>query len=239
MVPGATSAHEPTIPKIVRVSTDAGERHDRTSLMGDVIARELTGAAFSAPDGDARCNWTLSTLAPGTVLGYATQGGFSGLCDSARAHDGDTDLSIFLGIRDATPFEQNDRRSRLSPDTAMLVAPGRPVQSWWSDSEVMILRLPRAALHAADRIEAAGGVLLGPTSPARRLLAGYAAALWPLLCDGTAGEAQERRDFRPCASICGDTMRSRRLAWRRLPQPRAVETRRLPVVRGGGVELHG
>lgn len=177
---------------LLRISTDAVDRRDRTSLMGDVIARELTGAAFSAPGGDARCDWTLGALAPGTVLGHARQGGFTGLRDDRRARDGDADLSIFLGIRSDTPFEQNDRRTRLAADTAVLVAHSRPVQSWWDESEVMVLRLPRAALRAADRIEAAGGVLLGPASPARRLLAGYAAALWPLIQEGTAPAAAAR-----------------------------------------------
>lgn len=189
---GASFADGGANPALVRVSTDAVDRRDRTSLMGDVIARELTGAAFSAPGGEAQCAWTLGTLGPGTVLGHARQGGFTGLRDAGRANDGDADLSIFLGIRSDTPFEQNDRRSRLVPDTAMLVAHARPVQSWWSDSEVMVLRLPRAALRSADRIEAAGGLLLGPASPARRLLAGYAAALWPLVCEGVAPPAAAR-----------------------------------------------
>lgn len=177
---------------LLRVTTDAVDRRDRTSLMGDVIARELTGAAFSAPGGEAHCDWTLGTLAPGTVLGLARQGGFTGLRDDRRANDGDADLSIFFGLRSDTPFEQNDRRVRLAADTAVLVAHSRPVQSWWDDSEVLVLRLPRAALRAADRIESAGGLLLGAASPARRLLAGYAAALWPLMQEGVAPPAAAR-----------------------------------------------
>lgn len=156
------------------MSTDGVEARLRAQLMGDVMARELAGGIVT-PTGDVeiRCDWTIAALAPGTVIANAVQDGFTARRDAALLRDGDDDVSIFIGRGGEGLFEQNDRRIRLKPGEAVVVAHGRPVASWWPAAAATVVRIPRAALGRDDLIHTAGGVKLARDAAATRLLTAY------------------------------------------------------------------
>ncbi|QJU58920.1 helix-turn-helix domain-containing protein [Sphingomonas sp. AP4-R1] len=167
---------------IVHLSLDGEDPRHQTALLGDVMGRQLAGGAVTVhADHRPSADWKVAMLAPGVALARGRQGHITATRDAAYLADGDADFSIFWVHRGAVPFEQNDRRVRLGPSEALLVAHGRPVSSSWGESEFSVLRLPRDALPGSGRYDRAGGLTISLDTMAGRLLTSYAETVWTML----------------------------------------------------------
>lgn len=172
-------------PPLLRLSTAGVEARLRPQLVGDVMARQLAGGAIERIEAtELHCDWQLAAIGPGTVLAAAVQAGLVGRRDAGLVRDGDDDVSIFFGRRGEGQIEQNDRRVRLRPGEAVVVAHGRPVTSAWPDNEVIVLRLPRAVFDRSGRVDAAGGLKLDTAAATTRLLATYVDITYDLAGEG-------------------------------------------------------
>jgi AraC-like DNA-binding protein len=180
----AASAAQGRSLAVVRLDTRAMPARHRLQFVGDVLGRQFcNGDASADPEGPFRCRWTLAGLAPGVVVGDLEQSGLRAGRAGARLHDGDADVTLFLGRCGIGRIEQGDRRVAFGPGEAGILHHGRALDSMWDDCAVRIVRLPRAALPAA-RIDAAGGARLGRSSPALALLNAYVDAVMPLALGG-------------------------------------------------------
>lgn len=172
-------------PPLLRLSTAGVDARLRPQLVGDVMARQLAGGVIHRIEAtELHCDWQLAAIGPGTVIAVAEQGGLVGTRDAGLVRDGDDDVSLFFGRRGEARIEQNDRRVRLRPGDAIVVAHGRPVTSAWPDNDAVVLRLPRAAFRHGVRIDDTGGIRLDTTAGATRLLTTYVDATLGLAHDG-------------------------------------------------------
>lgn len=179
---------------LLKLSTDVLPPSQRASWFADELGRRLTSAR-TAVLADApralRIDWGHAPL-PRAVLGQASLAGVYVERTPDCIRDGDDDFTYFMPLRWAARWRHNDTASVVRAGGGMLIAHSQPVESWFAQTEVGFIRIPRSSLNA-PRAEALAGRPQAPALPHLRLLRAYYRSVWRMLAAGvTPPEATGR-----------------------------------------------
>lgn len=179
---------------LVRLSTEMLPAAQRASWLSDELGRRLTSAQtgpLSDVEQALRIDWMHAPL-PRSVLGRASLEAIYVERTSACIRDGDDDFTYFMPLRWSARWRHNDNTTVVGAGGGMLIAHGRPVESWWDRVDVGFIRLPRTALNL-HRPDALAGNAQTAGLPALRLLRAYYRSVWRAVEAGvTPPEVAER-----------------------------------------------
>lgn len=179
---------------VLRLSTDVLPEADRASWFADEMGARLTSARAGVLPEEARSfrvDWMHAALSR-TVVGRTHLAGAYVERTPACLADGDDDFTYFLPLRWSARWRHNGHAQTVNAGGGMLIAHARPVESWWSRTEVGLIRLPRAALPV-HRPEALAGLAQAAGSPALRLLRAYYRSIWRMVAAGETPPAASER----------------------------------------------
>ena len=179
---------------VLRLSTDVLPEAERASWLADEVGARLTSARAGVIPEEAasfRVDWMHAPLSR-TIVGRAHVAGAYIERTPACLADGDDDFTYFLPLRWRVRWRQNDQAQLVPAGGGMLIAHGRPVETWLNRAEIGLIRLPRAALPL-HRPDALAGRAQAAGSPALKLLRAYYRSIWRMVVAGQAPPAASER----------------------------------------------
>lgn len=179
---------------LLKLSTDVLPPSQRASWFADELGRRLTSAqtgVLAETPRPLRVDWAHAPL-PRAVLGKASLAGIFVERTADCIRDGDDDFTYFMPLRWTAKWRHNDTASVVRAGGGMLIAHSRPVESWFTESEVGFIRIPRSSLNAPGAQDLAGRPQAAAL-PGLRLLRAYYRSVWRMLAAGVTTPAAAER----------------------------------------------
>lgn len=158
----------------------------------------------------------LSVVAGNTLIfANAHVGGIDVQRDQSTLSDGNDAVTCWINSGEPARADHNGHRRLLGAGQALLISHSRPGRSWWTDSHVTLLRIPREAFADRGSVDAAYGQTHAATRPVLKLLRAYLRSVWRAATDAgsVASEAERNIVAMVGALVATSPDGMRRAAW--------------------------